>query len=916
MDSHNLAYVEALYEDFLNDPDSVPERWREYFRNNNGDAVAQLRPTFKPRSIFNPPTVDGGTARGAAHDAAALQEKVDRLIRVYRVRGHRLAQIDPLGRPLPSIPELEIEYFGISDEDLDKPIVCNSIPWPGLNTPRKVIEHLQATYCRSVGVQFMHIDELEVTSWIFNRVESTRNTTDLTRDEKVRIFRRLNDAVTFEKFVQTKFIGKKSFSLEGAESLIPLLDLAIERGAEQGLDEIVLAMAHRGRLNVLANIMGKTPRQIFAEFEDYESENEHGDVKYHLGYSNDWVAQNGREVHLSLCFNPSHLEFINPIALGRTRAKQDRVGDLSRSRGATFLIHGDAAFIGQGVSQETLNLSQLDAYHVGGALHIVLNNQIGFTTTPDQGRSSTYCTDVAKMLQIPIFHVNGEDPEAVAHVVRTAMDFRNKFKRDVIIDMLCYRQRGHNEADEPSFTQPQMYKIIKQREEVRDRYLARLLQSGGISEREAEEITEHPKAFFNEELAAARRKSRIIRKDQLEFVWGGYTGGPETSAGDVDTAVSLDKLEAYLRKLSKPPKGFTLHPKLERIVRAREEMAGGHKPLDWGSAEALAYVSLAAEGTRVRMTGQDCERGTFSHRHSVWHDHETGAWHLPFNHVAEGQAEVLIRNSPLSEIGVLGFEYGYSLDSPDVLTLWEAQFGDFVNVAQVIIDQFIVSAEEKWNRLSGLVMLLPHGMEGQGPEHSSARLERFLNLSIDDNIQVICPTTPAQIFHMLRRQAKRTWRKPLIVMTPKSLLRHPECVSSLPELSAGGFQRIIWDDWADAKPKRVLLCSGKVYYDLDARRKQDDRKDVAIVRIEQLYPLKDAQLHEIAQRYSDAQPVWVQEEPENMGACVHMRWHWFRAFKGENRLQWVCRPIAASPATGSPGRHKLEQDKLIEEALA
>jgi 2-oxoglutarate dehydrogenase E1 component len=915
MDSQNLAYVEALYEDFLNDPESVPERWREYFRTNNGDAQAQLGPTFKPRSIFNPPTLEGGTPRGAAYDAAALQEKIDRLIRVYRVRGHRLSQIDPLGRPLPHIPELELDYFGITEADLDKPIVCNSIPWPGLNTPRKVIEHLKQTYCRSIGVQFMHIDELEVTTWIFNRVESTRNSIELSRDEKVRIFRRLNDAVTFEKFVQTKFIGKKSFSLEGAESLIPLLDLAIERGAEQGLDEIVIAMAHRGRLNVLANILGKHPRQIFAEFEDYQTENEHGDVKYHLGYSNDWTAQNGREVHLSLCFNPSHLEFINPIALGRTRAKQDRVGDKGRKRGAAFLIHGDAAFIGQGVSQETLNISQLDAYHTGGALHIVLNNQIGFTTTPDQGRSSTYCTDVAKMLQIPIFHVNGEDPEAVAHVVRTAMDFRDKFKRDVIIDMLCYRQRGHNEADEPSFTQPQMYKIIKAREDVRDGYLGRLMRSGGINEREAEEITEHPKAFFNEELAAARRKSRIIRKDQLEFVWGGYKGGDESHATEVDTSVPKEKLAEYLRKLSKGPKGFTLHPKLDRIVGAREDMAKGDKPLDWGSAEALAYVTLAAEGTRIRMTGQDCERGTFSHRHATWHDYETGAWHMPFNHVAEGQAEVFIRNSALSEIAVLGFEYGYSLDSPDVLTLWEAQFGDFVNVAQVIIDQFIVSAEEKWNRLSGLVMLLPHGMEGQGPEHSSARLERFLNLSIDDNIQVCNVSTPAQIFHMLRRQAKRTWRKPLIVMSPKSLLRHPECVSSLEDLSEGGFQRIIWDDWANKNAKRVLLCSGKVYYDLDAVRKKEDRKDVAIVRIEQLYPLKDAQLHEIAKRYPKAQPVWVQEEHENMGACVHMRWHWFRAFKGENRLQWVCRPIAASPATGSPGRHKAEQDKLIEEAL-
>ncbi|MCC7509876.1 MAG: 2-oxoglutarate dehydrogenase E1 component [Planctomycetes bacterium] len=916
MDSQNLPYVEALFEDYLKDPDSVPARWREFFASNNGDGAVTLRPSFKPRSIFNPaaPSATAAASSGA-YAAAVLQEKVDRLIRVYRVRGHRLAHVDPLGRPLPRIRELELESLGLREEDLDKPVVCTTIPFPGLDTPRKVLEHLQATYCRSIGVQFMHIDELDVTGWISQRVESTRNHTELSRAEKIRIFRRLNDAVTFEKFLQTKYIGSKSFSLEGAESLIPLLDLAIERGAEQGLDEIVIAMAHRGRLNVLANIMGKTPRQIFAEFEDFETDNEHGDVKYHMGYSNDWVAENGRTVHLGLCFNPSHLEFINPIALGRVRAKQDRVGDTARRRGAALLIHGDAAFIGQGVSQETLNISQLEAYHTGGAIHIVLNNQIGFTTTPEQGRSSTYATDVAKMLQVPVFHVNGEDPEAVAHVVRTAMDFREKFQRDVVIDMYCYRSRGHNEADEPAFTQPLMYKTIRARQDVRDSYLGCLLKSGGITEAEAEQITQHPKAFFDEELLAARRQSRIFRKDQLEIVWHSYIGGDETRADEVNTAVEESMLSGCLKRLGHVPDGFTLHPKLERFAAARLEMAAGDKPLDWGAAESLAYASLAAQGTRVRLTGQDAERGTFTHRHATWHDHENGNTWRPLEHVAEGQAKVFIRNSALSEVAVLGFEYGYSLDSPDVLTLWEAQFGDFVNVAQVIIDQFIVSAEEKWNRLSGLTMLLPHGMEGQGPEHSSARLERFLNLSIDDNIQVCNVTTPAQIFHLLRRQALRRWRKPLIVMSPKSLLRHPQCVSTLPELAQGAFQRILWDDWAEA-PTRVLMCSGKVYYDLHAARAEGDRKDVAIVRIEQLYPLKDAQLHELVKRYPNAQPVWVQEEHENMGACVHMRWHWHKAFGSEKGLQWVCRPIAASPATGSSRRHKKEQAELIERALA
>ncbi|MCA8916945.1 MAG: 2-oxoglutarate dehydrogenase E1 component, partial [Planctomycetes bacterium] len=595
MDSENLAYMESLYEDFARDPGSVPLRWREYFQTLDGNGTVQLGPSFKPRSIFNPPSGNGHSV--AAYDAAALQEKVDRLIRVYRARGHRLAQVDPLGRALPTIRELELDYFGLRDDELDLRIVSTTIAHAGLDTPRKVLAHLQETYCRSIGVQFMHIDDLAVTSWISKRVESTLNRTELTREEKIRIFRRLNDAVTFEKFLQTKYIGSKSFSLEGGESLIPLLDLAIEHCAMQGVDEIVLGMAHRGRLNVLANIMGKTPRQIFAEFEDFETENEHGDVKYHMGYSNDWTTQTGKTMHLSLCFNPSHLEFINPIALGRVRAKQDRVQDFDREKGAALIIHGDAAMIGEGVVQETFNLSELGAYHTGGAIHIVLNNQIGFTTPPEQDRSSTYATDVAKMLQIPIFHVNGEDPEAVAQAVRTALDFRQQFKRDVVIDMYCYRLRGHNEGDEPSFTQPVMYKEIRQREEVRDRYLHKLMESGGISEAEAEEIKAHPKAFFDEELLAARRKSRIFNKNQLEVVWSSYKGGHEPQGEQPDTSVEAETVQEYLRALTKVPHGFHVHDKLERLLTARREMADGAKPLDWAAGEALAYVSLAAEGT-------------------------------------------------------------------------------------------------------------------------------------------------------------------------------------------------------------------------------------------------------------------------------------------------------------------------------
>jgi 2-oxoglutarate dehydrogenase E1 component len=919
MDSENLAYVEELYEGFTQDPDSVPARWREYFESLSGNGRAtdvRRQPSFPRRSIFNPPGDNGNGAPGAAYHAAALQEKVDRMIRVYRARGHRLAKVNPLVQTLPDLPELELEFFGLREDDMDKPILGRGIAYPGLNTPRKVLEHLRETYCRAIGVQFMHIDDLEVTQWLGKHVESTRNHTELTREDKIRIFRRINDAVTFEKYLQTKYIGSKSFSLEGGESLIPLLDLAIEQAAEQGVEDIVLAMAHRGRLNVLANIMGKTPREIFAEFEDFETDKPVGDVKYHMGYANDHISQNGKTVRLSLCFNPSHLEFINPIAQGRVRAKQDRAKDTEHRKAAGIQIHGDAAFIGEGVVQETLNLSQLDAYHVGGTLHIVLNNQIGFTTEPDQGRSSTYATCVAKMLQAPIFHVNGEDPEAVAQVVRTAMEFRHRFQRDAVIDMYCYRLRGHNEGDEPSFTQPQLYKDIRKRDEVRETYLSKLLESGGITEAEAEEIKAHPKTFYDEELQAARRQSRIYRRDMLEAIWSEYKGGPEDPKDDPATGVKAGALKAILKRIVTPPKGFKLHPKLKRFVQSRRECAEGEKPIDWGTAEALAYASIAAEGTRVRMTGQDVERGTFSHRHAVWHDYETGERYHTLMNAADEQAPVEIMNSALSEIAVLGFEYGYSLDMPDALTIWEAQFGDFVNVAQVIIDQFIVSAEEKWNRLSGLVMLLPHGMEGQGPEHSSARLERFLNLSIGDNIQVCNVTTPAQFFHLLRRQVKRRWRKPLIVMSPKSLLRHSECVSPLQDLTKGRFERILWDDWADKKPSRVLLCSGKVYYDLDAARKEQDRKDVAIYRLEQLYPLQDYQLHEVAKRAGKDTPiVWVQEEPENMGACVHIRWHWHRAFAYDRKLEWECRPIAASPATGSPRKHKAQQDDLLRRAL-
>jgi 2-oxoglutarate dehydrogenase E1 component len=923
VNSLSLAFVEQLYLDYLHDPSSVSADWRRYFEQfSNGDLPdgnVRLGPSFQAFSIFNPPGQDGAKDVGEA-EVAALQDRVDELIRNYRVRGHMVARIDPLSRPRPSPAELDPKFYGFTEADMDRRFSCETIQCDGPLKLREILERLRNTYCRSIGAQFMHIDDLSVRRWLQERMEGTENRLNLTREEQIRILTRLTDAVIFEEFIRKKFIGAKSFSLEGAESLIPLLDLAIEKGGEDGLDEIVLAMAHRGRLNVLANIIGKSPRDIFREFEDPEQELRvpRGDVKYHLGYSNDWKISSGRKVHLSLCFNPSHLEFVNPVAVGRMRAKQDRVGDIGRNRGMVLLIHGDASFAGEGVVQETLNLSQLEAYSVGGTLHVIVNNQIGFTTSPDEYRSSTYTTDVAKMLQIPIFHVNGEDPEAVAQVVRLSMDFRRTFKRDVVIDMYCYRRLGHNEGDEPTFTQPVLYRAIAKRKPVREGYLEHLLQLGGVTREEADGIAARRRELLEKELSEARNEKYIPRSQTLGGIWSGYYGGRESEAEEVNTGVKQERLSDLLEIQTRFPEDFHPHPKIERGVRVRREMAQGKRPLDWSGAEALAFASLAVEGIRVRLTGQDTARGTFSQRHAVLYDFEDGHTYTPLQHLSPDQAPVEIYNSPLSELGALGFEYGYSLDFPDGLVLWEAQFGDFSNAAQVIIDQFMTSAEEKWSRLSGIVLLLPHGFEGMGPEHSSARLERFLQLAANDNIQVVYPTTPAQYFHCLRRQALRRWRKPLVVMTPKSLLRHPRVVSSLEECAKGTFQRVIRDPRRNEAERfeRVILCSGKIYYELEQQRDRVGRNDVAILRIEQLYPLPEEILRLVLASYPDGTPVfWVQEEPENMGA-----WHYLQAKFGEklfNRLPFavVSRPESASPATGSGSSHKREQEQLLAAAL-
>ncbi len=923
----NLGYVEELFEAYQCDPRSVPAEWHQYFATQlNGDAWPDrktLGPSFPARSVFSPPAgklIDEETPIDQIK-LADFQNRVEQLVRNHRVRGHYLAKIDPLDLPRFVPQELSSEYFEFTEEEMNRRVHIHTFQHSGKLTLRDLLEKLRSTYTRSIGAEYMHIDDIEIRRWLQRRMEGTENRLQLTRSEQLRILTRLTDAVIFEEFIRRKFVGGKSFSLEGCESLIPLLDLAIHKAADQGVKEIIFGMAHRGRLNVLANIMGKGARQIFREFADKDPElyRGRGDVKYHLGHSNDWVTSNGKRVHLSLCFNPSHLEFVNPVAMGRVRAKQDRVNDKENSGSMAVLIHGDAAFAGEGVVQESLNLSELAGYKVGGVLHIIVNNQIGFTTSSRDGRSGTYATDIAKMLQSPIFHVNGEDPEAVAQVVRLALDFRATFKRDVFIDMYGYRRLGHNETDEPAFTQPVMYRAIDQRKTVREGYLEHLLKMGGVTREEADRIVEERKQFLEKELSESTSENYQVPKEKQLGIWSrsSFIGGREKDIKDSDTGAPVERLAALLEIQTRLPKTFRAHPKILKLLESRREMSLGKQALDWAAGESLAFASLAADGYSIRLSGQDCGRGTFSQRHAVLHDIEGNGTHIPLQHLGVSQAPVDIYNSPLSEIAVLGFDYGYSLECPDGLVMWEAQFGDFANAAQVIIDQFIVSAEDKWRRLSGIVMLLPHGFEGQGPEHSSARLERFLALAAEDNIQVTYPTTPAQYFHLLRRQVIRPWRKPLVVMTPKSLLRNTEATSSLQELAHGSFRRIIPDRLPASKATRILLCTGKVFYDLERERLRLRREDVAILRIEQLYPLHLDELEVLLSGYSDNTPIyWVQEEPENMGS-----WRFMRATLGERlfgkfSVQHISRPASASPATGSHNSHKQEQAEILTRAFA
>ena len=899
----NLELLEEYQQRWRNDPNSVEESWRNFFEGyelgqSNGEISA--------------------TPADSADDFARAQSGVTRLLDAYREIGHYLADLDPLQMvPVRDTHELlEPSAFGLTEPDLDRRFF-NTITDPPYATLRELIAIQKQTYCGKIGVEYMHIRNPQIRKWLQERMEPTRNQPSFDIRRKRRFILKLNAAELFETFLQTHYVGQKRFSLEGGEMLIPLLDAVIERSASFGVKEIVLGMPHRGRLNVLANTLNKPYGMIFAEFEENlpETVAGDGDVKYHLGFSADHVTSDKHQIHLSLTPNPSHLEAVNPVVEGRMRAKQRRFKDKDRKLGIPILIHGDAAFAGQGLVAETLNLSQLHGYRTGGTIHLVVNNQIGFTTAPTDSRSTRYCTDVAKMIEVPIFHVNGDDPEAVIYVGELALDFRETFGLDVVIDMVCYRRHGHNEGDEPAFTQPLMYGKIKERKTVRELYTERLVNSGEITREEAETIYETFGEKMQEVYDEVHSGNVPEKAIQPGFggAWKGF--GPHYSFTTVETGVPCEILKTITDALAKTPEGFHVNPKIERLIIGRVKTIETKGGVDWAFGEALAMGSLLLENTPVRLSGQDSRRGTFSQRHAVLTDTQTGERYTPINYISPDQAGLCVYDSLLSEAAVLGFDYGYSLDEPNMLIAWEAQFGDFSNGAQVIIDQFIASAESKWGRASGLVMLLPHGYEGQGPEHSSARLERFLALCADDNIQVVNATTPAQYFHLLRRQVRREFRKPLVVMTPKSLLRLKQAVSPVDDFVSGHFREVIDDDVDAERVRRVLVCSGKVYYDLLKKREEAGKtRDVAIVRLEQFYPWPEEALKSAFSRYRAAREwVWVQEESQNMGGWSFVSQRLQDLMKVP--FKYVGRDASASPATGLHHVHDREQDELVDAAI-
>ncbi len=926
----NAAYVEDLYEAYLKDPNDVPQQWREYFdRLPKVDTATHaardlphsvLRAQFARISKMRVRTEATRSQDSQATEYERKQVRVVQMISAYRQRGHQKAQLDPLAlHPRAPVPDLDLQFHELSDADLDTVFQVGSLYIGKADaTLAEIRAALEKTYCNTIGAEFMHIVNTDERHWIMSRMESVRSAPVLDRHNRIEILRRLIKAEGLEKSLASKYPGTKRFGLEGGESLIPMMAEAIQRIGGYGAKEVCIGMAHRGRLNVLVNILGKNPSELFDEFEGRASYFGSGDVKYHQGFSSNIMTPGG-EVHLALAFNPSHLEIVSPVVEGSVRARQDRRKDTTGDAVVPIVIHGDASFAGQGVVMETFQMSQTRGYKTGGTLHIVINNQVGFTTSrQEDARSTEYCTDIAKMVQAPIFHVNGDDPEAVVFATQLAVDFRNQFKKDVVIDLVCYRRRGHNEADEPSVTQPMMYATIKKHVSTRDLYAERLIAEDVLTKDEDDALMERYRESLDrgEPMVA----QLVMEPNTGLFVdWKPYLG--HSWDIDCDTTVELSHLRAMAEGMGQIPEGLAVQRQVKKLIEDRNKMAAGALEVNWGFAENMAYATLLAEGYPVRMTGQDVGRGTFSHRHAVLHAQNKDHAHIPLQHLSDEQAEFDIYDSLLSEEAVLAFEYGYATTAPTGLVIWEAQFGDFANGAQVVIDQFITSGEYKWARLCGLTMLLPHGYEGQGPEHSSARLERYLQLSAQENIQVCVPSTPAQVFHMLRRQAIRPLRKPLIVMSPKSLLRHKAAVSTMDELANGHFQPVIDDPHVADKSAvtRVVLCSGKVFYDLDAARDEKGADHVALVRIEQLYPLPEVQLKEILSSYPrEANVVWCQEEPMNQGAWYSIQDSLRRLvslsmFGAE--LRYIGRPASASVSAGYTALHVKEQDAFISAAL-
>ncbi len=907
--SDNATYLDELYHNYRSDPASVAGPWRAYFE--------QIQQETQPgRKLLHPGR--SAVSADSLSVSARKQVAVLQLINAYRFRGHRQADLDPLRQYVrPDVAELDPAFHGLGTEDSECVFNTGSLYGPPEATLSDILKTLQQTYCRSIGAEYMHINETAQKRWIQQRLELNMATPDFSADKRRHILRGIIAASKLEEYLHSKYVGQKRFSLEGGESLIPLLDELVQHAGDYSVCEVVIGMAHRGRINVLVNTVGKRPAELFQEFEGKNHSLGSGDVKYHLGYSSNIDTSIG-VVHVTLAFNPSHLEIIDPVVEGSVRARQERRKDLSRDLVLPVVIHGDAAFSGQGVVMETFNLSQTRGYTTGGTIHIIINNQIGFTTSdPLDSRSTLYSTDVAKMVQAPIFHVNGDDPEALVFVGQLALDYRMEFNHDIVIDLVCYRRHGHSEADEPAATQPLMYQRIRQHPGIQKLYSESLIREGVVSASEVHAIeTDYVAALDRGQTVVREAPDEVTDEHRIDF--DPFKGTDWRAL--VITSVERERVQRLGERFTSLPVGFTLHTSVSRIIENRRAMARGELPLDWGFTETLAYASLVEEGYPVRLSGQDTARGTFFHRHAVLHDAANGNTYLPLQHIAQDQAQFLVINSILSEEAVLAFEYGYSSSEPNALVIWEAQFGDFGNNAQVVIDQFISSCEAKWGRYCGLVMYLPHGYDGQGPEHSSARLERYLQLCAEDNMQVCIPSTPAQMFHLLRRQMVRPYRKPLVVMTPKSLLRHKLSSSRLEEVCDQGY-RLVIDDIDPIDPHsviRVLFCSGKVYYDLLETRRANHIQDIAVLRLEQLYPFPKPEVEALLRRYPNAKDVvWVQEEPRNQGAWSYLlsHLHLFGCLEKGQMLLLAARPNSASPAVGYLTKHLEQQQRIVSDAL-